>query len=380
MTTADITDLAEKIAVAIKEVAQNQLTSHQEVSVVNPAQPAQDVVPVPVLAPVVLPDATATTTPLVDEANNKKANDDDFDPLRETDNNVIAIRMPAPDWTTGLVDTLKNKYSQHVRLLTDIDTIKVRKSLNKNEDDFVQSVVTYYLSAVDAQLKSYLDARTDQIQKLLKNLRHIVSLDMALSKDEKAKMAKDFNIEEFQWEKSFYVYESCLKSLNEWRMLSSIGAATSTSFVDIAETRKDDYIVRITDRVYDEFKVALATYIQNSQVMLKTEVEPPEYLGSLRKLRRKSFGIISYLPDGSEGDFWKRGVQNQAYNEDSVNDYTYKEKENGQKTIVRQRTVKFSVNLQLRPFAFDEAVKLIDQVKTISNGKGKGKAKVGTPY
>jgi len=74
--------------------------------------------------------------------------ENDFDPLNPSVSidNVVAIRKPLPDWMTGAIDELKKSYLRQVRLFADVDTIKVRKTLNENEDNFVQAVVTYYLS------------------------------------------------------------------------------------------------------------------------------------------------------------------------------------------------------------------------------------------
>lgn len=322
---------------------------------------------------------TDAKSPTVEPFPSFKASDDDFDPLKKaTSENVVAVRMPLPNWTVNVVNELRDAYSHHVKLLADIDTIKIRKTLNKNEDDFVQAVITHYLATIDERMKTRLEQQTEIINKLLKNLRHIVSLDMVLSKSEKEKMSKEFNIEKYRWSKGFYVFESDLKSLDEWRMLTSIGNAGSSkasSFYEIAKSRQDDYVVRISKRIYEEFKTALDAYVDGSQVNLETKVEPVEFLGALKHFRRKQIGFLGFEPQGSEGDYWRNGVQSQAYNEDSVRDYAFKSRFSGRLPLeLRQRTAKISVEINMLPFHFQEATDLLKQIRTTTTIKGKAKA------
>lgn len=188
---------------------------------------------------------------------------------------------------------------------------------------------------------------------------------MLLTKGEKDKMAKEFDMEQ-HWIQSFYMYESDFKTLSEWKMLTSIGKAGSSDascFHEIAKERQDAYMIRIAKRVHEEFKTAVDCYVAQSRVDMKVKIEPVEYLGAMKHHRRIKFSFISFEPKASEGDFCKSFISTiQAYNEDSSKDFSDAKHKSGPWHILRQRTVKIQAVIEIHSFHFGDVKELLQQI------------------
>lgn len=276
-----------------------------------------------------------------------------------TQQNVVAIRMPIPDWTQAAVNDVKAKLKSQVGVLADIDTIKIRKSLNKNEDDFVQAVINHCLSVVDRKLQTYINDHQKNIISLLNNIKDMVSLEVVLSKFQKEKILEELNLCGKIFEIAFHIHESDLENLDEWKKFTSMSKTCSSTVTEVVDDQKDRYILRIAKRIHMELQTALDTYSSQSQVTLHPVLLPMECLGSLRGYRKHVLGV--FIPNGSEGDYQRIGSRKEAYNEDTPNDYHFKLKKNY--TILRQRTVKFQLNLHMDTFVLPESAELMKHVK-----------------
>jgi len=289
---------------------------------------------------------------------------------------TVAVVLPKPEWAQKVMEQLDGHVEEHISLLGKIDSIKVRKSLNKDEDNFIQAVVNHCLSKIDRKLQSHLTEQTESTKTILAQLREMVSLGMSLSESEKEAINGDLVIESAIYEFPFYVFESDLAGLEELKKLSKISSAGAKSISDIATKKKGEYIIRIAARVTEEFNHALDTYLSQSKLVMKKTNGPTEYLGQLAKFREKKGFFKS--SKASEGDYWfyNDGRSKEAYNEDiAAQQYTYNKNDS---SGLRQATIKFSVVIHVQPFKHPNIESLISAipcptVATGSNAKGKGK-------
>jgi len=281
-------------------------------------------------------------------------------PPTQSSSSTVAIRMPTPDWTQNAVNEVKAQLKTQGNILGNIDTIRIRKSLNRNEDDFVQAVINHCLSTVDRKLHNYIETHQKKISTLLTSIKDIVSLEVNLSKLQKDKMMAELCLAEKPFELDFYIYETDLQALDEWKKFGAMLKSKSDIISDVVTEQSDLYMLRISKRVHSELESALQTYAVKSQVKLSFKVHSPEYLGAMREYRPKALGM--FLPNGTEGDYMVSGGRKEAYNEDVTNVYRFK-KDKKVHTSLRQRTTKLKVHFQMEAFELPEAKEVMQHVK-----------------
>lgn len=267
---------------------------------------------------------------------------------------VVAVILPKPTWSVELVES----FEESCRKLTgDIDVIKVRKSLNKDEDAFIQAFVNHCLGKIDKFIQGFLVVESKRIEDLMKDLRDVMTLQLRIYKKEKAALEKNLVLGATGITFDFYVYESDLRDLKEMNMLKNLGKSSS-AIKDISVREIHGYIMRIAQRAQMELESGLKEYIAQCKIPMSLKMKKLEPLGELREYRRTFF--LSSIPDASEGDWEKKGRTKEAYNEDLSKSYSFKQLRYNSKgdlcswgevptsrSELRQSTAKISVDLNI---------------------------------
>lgn len=286
-------------------------------------------------------------------------------------NSVVAIVLPKPTWS---VDLLESFESACKNLTGDVDVIKIRKSLNKDEDAFIQAFVNHCLSKVDADIKDDLECESKRIKVLMKDLQDMNALQLRIYKKEKVALEQNLVLGDSVFTFDFYVYESDLEGLKEMTMLKNL-INSSSSIKDISTREIQEYVMRIAKRAQLELETGLKEYLSQCKIPIALTMKKLEPLGGLREYRRK-YPFVP-IPDASEGDWerWNNSRTKEAYNEDVAKAYSYKQmKWNGsgsllafgetpvRKSNLRQSTVKLSVELDVEQTLLPVVKEVLDSV------------------
>ena len=313
------------------------------------------------------------TKPLVSDTLENNETKELLQKLREEEenkNNIVSIILPKPDWTNNIESGLESKYGEQLELLENDNVIKIRKEFNKNEDEFIESFVNYYLSKIDKYLKDYFKNETERIDKVMKDVRNIVRLEIGMKKEEKDDILKKLEIMSVDTPFSCYLYESDLLKLEEWCILEKM----QLSFPDLCTREKDNYIMKLGSRIKEEIIVKLRGYAGQSAITLnfsELEVEP---FGKLRDYRSDD-------KKPSEGDYTITTARREAYDEDTYSDYTYSKcRKNGRgNNYLRQRTLKYSMNMNVSTIALQNALRIVSQVRVSNSRDGDQRKYKKTP-
>lgn len=268
--------------------------------------------------------------------------------------NIVAIILPKPDWTKSVKSNLESTCTMQVGFLEKNNVIEIRKNLNKNEDEFVESFVNYYLLNIDQYMKEYVKEETGRIESVMKNVRDIVGLDIELKKDEKSDISKKLEIMGSEKPFSCYLYESDLVKLQEWCILGQI----NKGFKEVCQREQDLYMMRLGTRIKDKISTELKNYSGQSAIVMNFSELIMEPLGLIRDYRQDF--------KASEGDY-VRIQRKEAYDEEMTSDYTHDKYEGfgsaRTKLNIRQRTIKFSVDLKVSTIALKNAMEIVSQVR-----------------
>lgn len=272
------------------------------------------------------------------------------------DTGVLTVVLPTPKWSRELVESFEDA----CRKLT--GNIDVRKSLNKDEDAFIQAYINHCLSKVDKYIKQFLVEESKRIEALMKELRDLISLQLRVYKKEKAAFEEKLILGSGNVTFDFYVYESDLGNLKEMLMLRNL-AKSSSSIKDISTREIQEFIIRISKRAQLELETGMKDYLSQCKVPITLKMKKLEPLGELREYRRNFF----LAPRASEGDWEMKGRTKEAYNEDVAKSYSFKQlryDDGGEQwynlharwlpscceipaSVLRQSTVKMSVELHM---------------------------------
>ena len=276
------------------------------------------------------------------------------------ENNIVAIICPIPDWTKKIEDDLEAKYDKQALLLEKDDVVKIRKTFNKNEDEFAESFVNYFLSKIDKKLKEYVNDETLRIEKILGNIRDILRLEIAMTFKEKEKINEELQISFKNMSQTGHVFESDLTKLEEWRILQKL-----SGFKDLYEREQDNYIMKLGDRLQEDLKMKLKEYSDSATLNIHFSGITMEPLGQLRYYRDSK-------SDQTEGDYISvYESRKEAYDEDNPTtaySFTKGTSRNRNSHRLRQRTLKFSVKFNISTIALKNALNLSSQIR-VSNGK-----------
>jgi len=283
-----------------------------------------------------------------------------------TTTTIVAVRMPLPDWTSSIINSVRDDCRNITKNVVDIDVIKIRKTLNQNEDAFIKSTIQNYLNIIDKGLRDYFTESVKDIITAIKNLHTITCLGTDICNTDS--FSNELSIKEHTLRFPFYLYEGDLKLMDEWKMIESVSEVSSSKMAQIKENHKDDFILHIAEVINQELRYTLTKYIEESNIQLEFDLAAPEPLGKLRNRRRNVLFIFKL--SGTEGDYI-RNHRDESYQEESRKMYTSsssKFDENSGRTYynkIRPRTVKFTVSLKINPFEFPEIKEALDELSRV---------------
>jgi hypothetical protein len=267
---------------------------------------------------------------------------------------TVSIRAPLPDWQHSITDDLSKNIEKHKVNFENVDSIGTRKLCNKDEEQFVQSFINHVLQKADKNLQDYMKDEMYRVNKLMTDIEHMISLEMALSRKDKVELKSGVKILARTFKVPFYLYESDLSQLKEMKDLNEMERSTFPKTKTIAKEQIGKYMIRIAKRLVLELTTALKRYLDAlTTTKASFEFLPFEPLGKLCHLRR--------FPWGSEGDRISDSTKVEAYNEDSPSQYC-----NEKNKPFRQRTVKLVFLLNTEEIVLPEAVVLLESL--LKNG------------
>ena len=240
----------------------------------------------------------------------------------QNDSGIIAVRFPDQEWMQTLIKKDEDKKQETEEWLARLDTVRIRKSLNKDEDNFVLAAVNVFMKKIDEKLKNHVEVEMTRIHSIENAVKEIISLELSMTKQKKRSLEEKVTLEGPAIDYAFYIYASDLKDLEEWKRLDS---SVPGDMLTLFNQYRDDYILRIANRVAQELQTAIRVYAPLSQLQLKWKHNELEPLGELRYYRRKGKNVFGQLQKGTEGDY-RKDSRHEAYNEDSSHEYCFQAK------------------------------------------------------
>jgi len=275
-----------------------------------------------------------------------------------SDNNKIALRMPEPNWRQDAAKELESKCKSVASDYKQVDSIKTRKDYNKEESDFIKAFVMNIMTKMDTLHRVHVEAETKRINTLMTSVKDMLSMElqMTMSLEDKKKLIEDANIPQQLEKISFYMFESDLSGLNEAKTLQNMIQNGTSAMASLSNDKLDDYMMRLSNRIVQESPMTFEEYTKQLDYPLTIKIENVEYLGHLRKFRKRFFGYSR----ASEGDYKRNSSRSkEAYDEDIVRyDYTFDSSEGK----LRQRTVKFTVLLKNEPIKVPYAQEILKTI------------------
>jgi hypothetical protein len=305
--------------------------------------------------------------------------------------NVVAICMPKPDWQTF------TDIDDQFNAVFNIDQIKIRKQMNKNEDDFVIGLVANIVKHIDQDFQVHFKAEKDRVSKLINEIIQVIKLDYRVPASFYQNMQKNLAIKIPDIKTCSYLYLSDLNYLDQYKSLKTLTSSSSSDIVSFTEKKVHDLIIRIGHRLESETRLAMIDYFNGANQKFDFDFQQ-EYLGKLFIYRpasnqKKSLyenitfsgTKINIRCNASEGDYHTNTSINrrEAYDIDSPKDYRFTPPRNiiGKKYLLfqetesdkdffkrieaylRQETIKFNVTFNGKNITLKQSKVLLETLK-----------------